>query len=300
MKTMKFLTLGALIFVGGCSLAPQYTRPQSSIPDQWPQGGAAYNGATMKNGEENVSKIKWRDFFTDKKLQKIIEMALESNRDLRLAALNVERARAMYGIQRAELFPVVNGQGAGGKQRRSADLISPGEPRSVEQYSMNLGIVSWEIDFFNRMRNFKDQALEEYLATEQARSSAQISLISEIARVYLTLASDRENFKLAKATLETQHASYDLIAKSYKIGLATEIDLRRAQTQVDAAQRDLPRFTQLAAQDQNALNLLAGSPIPEYLLPEDLNSIIPPRNICPGLLSDTLLIDRTLLQQNTG
>jgi multidrug efflux system outer membrane protein len=216
-------------------------------------------------------------------------MALDNNRDLRLAALNVERTRALYGIQRAELFPSVNAAGAGGKQRLSADLIGSGDSRTREQYSIDLGIASWEIDFFGSIRSLKDQALEEYLATEQARRSAQIALVSEVATVYLTLAADRENLKLAQSTLETQQASYGLIQRRFVIGLATELDLRQAQTRVDAARRDVPRFTQLVAQDQNALNLLTGDPVPEDLLPMDLSSVTPPREVSPGLSSEALL-----------
>jgi multidrug efflux system outer membrane protein len=287
-KRLLILLVGIGFILGGCSLAPKYQRPQAPIPDKWPHGDA-YKDIQALSGIPEAQELKWQEFFTDKKLQKIIEMALGSNRDLRLAALNVERARALYGIQRAELFPVVNAVGAGSKERRSADLISPGSPRTIEQYSIDLGVAAWEIDFFGRIRSLKDQALETYLATEHARRSAQIALMAEVARTYLTLAADRENLKLARSTLEAQQASYDLIQKSYQIGLATEIDLRRAQTQVDAARRDVPRYTQYAAQDQNALNLLAGAPVLEDLLPEDLSSVTPPKEISPGLSSEVLL-----------
>jgi len=283
-----FLLVGIVLFLGGCTLAPKYTQPKAPIPAEWPQG-AAYKGAPTVPGAATVPALKWREFFTDEQLQKIIETALNNNRDLRLAALNVERARALYGIQRAELFPAVNAVGAGSKQRVPADLSMTGESTTIEQYGVNLGIASWEIDFFGRIRSLKDRALQEYLATEQARSSAQIALVAEVARVYLTLAADRANLKLAQSTLETQQANYNLIKRSCEIGLATELDLRQAQTRVDAARRDVPRFTQLAAQDQNALNLLAGSPVPENLLPVDLSSVTPPSEISPGLSSETLL-----------
>ncbi len=201
----------------------------------------------------------------------------------------MERARALYGVQRAELFPAVNVAGAGGKQRSSADLIAPGDPRTREQYSIDLGIASWEIDFFGRIRSLKDQALLEYLATDEARRSAQIALVSEVARAYLTLAADRENFKLARSTLETQQAAYGLVQKRYDVGVATELDLRRAQTPVDSARGDVARYTQMVAQVQNALNFLAGSPVPEDLLPADLSSVSPPKEIFPGLSSEALL-----------
>jgi len=288
MRRQILSALGAVVFLGGCTLAPSYEKPQAPVPAQWPQG-EAYKDTQSISQIPTAQALKWQEFFTDKKLQKIIETALSNNRDLRLAALNVERARALYGIQRAELFPAVNAVGAGGKQRRSADLVSTGDPRTIEQYSVDLGFAAWEIDFFGRIRSLKDQALEAYLATEQARRSAQIALMAEVARAYLTLAADKENLKLTRSTLETQQVSYDLVQKSYQIGLATELDLRRVQTQVDAARRDVPRYVQLAAQDQNALDLLAGAPLPEDILPTDLSSVTPPKEISPGLSSEALL-----------
>lgn len=279
---------GVLVLLGGCSLAPKYTQPLVPIPAEWPQG-PAYKDTQAIAEAPTVRELSRQEFFTDPKLQQIIETALNNNRDLRLAALNVERTRALYGIQRAELFPTVNAVGAGGKQRLSSDLVTPGDPRTIEQYSVDLGIASWEIDFFGHIRSLKDQALEAYLATDEARRSAQIALVSEVARVYLTLAADLENLNLARSTLETQQGIYKLIQRQYEVGLANELDLRRAQTQVDTAQGDVARFKQMAAQDQNALNLLAGSPVPEDLLPADLASVNPPKEIFAGLSSEALL-----------
>ena len=287
-RQLWFLLVGIGFFLSSCSLAPKYTQPMAPIPEQWPQG-EAYGNDSAVNQTMAVSELSLKEFFTDPKLQKIIETALTNNRDLQLAALNVERVRALYNIQKAELFPVVNAVGYGNKQRIPADLSTTGKSMTMEQYGVNMGIASWEIDFFGRIRSLKDRALEEYLATEEARCSAQIALVSEVARVYLTLAADRENLKLAQSTLKAQQASFDLIHQRYEIGIATEIDLYRAQTRVDAALRDVPRFTQLTAQDQNALNLLAGSPVPGDILPKDLSSISPFKKISPGLSSDTIL-----------
>ena len=287
-KNVFLVIIGIVIFLGGCTLAPKYTRPEAPVPADWPTG-AAYKKTKAATGAPTASELRWREFFTDEHPQKIIETALNNNRDLRLAALNVERVRALYGIQRAELFPSVDAVGSGSKQRSSSDLTRPGEPRTTKQFNVNLGISSWEIDFFGRIRSLKDRALQEYLGTEQARRSAQISLVSEVARVYLTLAADRGNLKLAQSTLETQQAAYALIQRQYEVGLANELDLRRAQTQVDAARGDVARYTQLAAQDQNALNLLAGSPVSKQLLPADLSSVTLPKEIFPGLSSEVLL-----------
>jgi multidrug efflux system outer membrane protein len=287
-KQQLLLVVGVTLFLSGCSLAPKYTQPKAPIPVEWPQG-AAYKGARTVPGAATVPLLKWREFFTDARLQKLIEMALNNNRDLRLAALNVEKSRALYGVQRGELFPSVNAVGTGSKQRTSSDLTIPGEPRTTKQFSVNLGISSWEIDFFGRIRNLKEQALEEYLATEQARRSAQIALVSGVAGVYLALAADRGDLNLARSTLETQKGVYDLIRRQYEVGLANELDLRRAQTQVDTARGDVARFMQLVAQDQNALNLLAGSPVPEDILPPDLASVSLLKDISPGLSSEVLL-----------
>jgi len=161
----------------------------------------------------------------------------------------------------------------------------------VERYAVNLSVISWEIDFFGRLRSLSERALEEFLATEQARRSAQILLVSEVAAAYLTLAADRENLQLAQTTLETQETAYHLIQRRYEVGLASELDLKRAQTPVDTARGDIARFTQLVAQDENALNLLAGytSPGSVNLWPADLSGVTPPKEIAAGTSSDVLL-----------
>jgi multidrug efflux system outer membrane protein len=289
MKTKSFLFLIIITLIpGGCTLAPEYTRPASPVPVDWPADPAFQapeTGAATPTGAE----LKWQEFFTDERLQKIIETALRNNRDLRLAALNVERARAIYGIQRAELLPTINAVGSGSKERVPADLSRTGREMTSERYDVDLGIMSWEIDFFGRIRSMKDRALEEYLATDQARRSAQILLVSAVADAYFTLGADRENLKLAASTLEAQEASYKLIRKRFDVGLASELDLRQAQSLVDVAMRDVARYTQIVAQDKNALNLLVGSPLPPELLPSELGNVIPPREISPGLSSEVLL-----------
>jgi multidrug efflux system outer membrane protein len=289
MKTKSFLFLIIITLIpGGCTLAPEYTRPASSVPVGWP-AGPAYQAPETVAAAPTGAELKWQEFFTDERLQKIIETALRNNRDLRLAALNVERARAIYGIQRAELLPTINAVGSGSKERVPADLSRTGREMTSERYDVDLGIISWEIDFFGRIRSLKDRALEEYLATDQARRSAQILLVSAVADAYFTLGADRENLKLATSTLEAQEASYKLIRKRSDVGLASELDLRQAQSQVDVAMRDVARYTQIAAQDENALNLLVGSSLPPELLLPELGNVIPLREISPGLSSEVLL-----------
>jgi outer membrane protein, multidrug efflux system len=289
MNRKWFLLLGIIITIlGGCTMAPKYTRPDAPVPDQWPTG-AAYKETNSAVSARAAAELPWRKFFTDERLQKIIGTALDNNRDLRVAVWNVERARALYGISRAELLPSVNAVGLLSKQGIPADLSTTGFATTAVQYSVNLGVSSWEIDFFGRIRSLKDQALEQYLATEDARRTAQLLLVSTLTQAYLALAADREALQLVASTLDAQEDSYNLIGRRYEVGLASGFDLRRAQTQVDTARGDVARYTQLVAQDENALNLLVGSPLPQELLPADLGSISPPREISPGLSSELLL-----------
>jgi len=287
-KNIISVIIAIYMFLGGCTMIPEYTQPKAPVPGKWPQEGI-YKKAEIRTGAPAATKLSWQKFFIDARLLKLIEMALANNRDLRLAALNVEHARALYGVRRAELFPSLTAAGSGSKQRVPADLSSTGNSMIEKQYSVNLGITSWEIDFFGRIRSLEEKALQEYLATEQARRSAQISLISEVGRAYFTLAADRQNLKLSEDILKSREAMYSLISRQYEVGVVNELDLRRVQTQVDTARGAVARYTQLVAQDENALNLLVGSTVPRGLLPSNMDSVKPPEEISSGLLSSVLL-----------
>lgn len=286
-KLFLGLSAGLALCQASCTLAPKYTRPTAPVPDSWPSG-PAYAEATTTNGSV-VPDVRWQDFFTDAALRQLIGTALTNNRDLRIAALNVERARAFYGIARAELLPTIDAVGSGSKQRLPADLSNSGSRQTIERYDANLGVASWEIDFFGRIRSLKDRALQEYLATEEARRSAQILLVSSVAQAYLALAADQENLTLAETTLESQQAAYDLVSRRFQLGLVPELEVFRAQTPLDVARRDFAIYTQQVAKDENALELLLGAPVPRDLLPKNLNGFTPPTEIGAGVPSDVLL-----------
>ena len=287
MNRTFFLLLGLIAaFLAGCTLAPTYTRPEAPVPAAWP-GGPASGLQAAKPGEA-AADTPWRDFFVDERLRQVIDMALANNRDLRVAALNVQRTQALYRIQRAELLPSVNAGATFSKERVPGIISQNNQPATVELYNVNLGISSWELDLFGRIRSLKDAALEQYLATEQARASAQISLVSEVANTYLTLAADRENLKLAQSTLETQRATYEMIRRRAEVGTSSDLDLREAQTRVDAARVDIARYTSQVALDENALTLLVGSPVPPGLLPVELGEVAPLKDFTPGLPSEVL------------
>lgn len=287
-RNVLALVVGMSLVAGGCTMAPQYSRPKAPIATTWPSG-AAYPQTQPTTNPANAAQLKPMEFFGDKKLQQVVEMALRNNRDLRLAVLNMERARALYGVQLAQLLPVVDGIGTRSRQAVAADTPPGGQQMTYDQIGANFGISAWEIDFFGRIRSMVDRAQEEYLATEQARRSTQILLLSEVASAYLSLAADRETLQLAQTTLESQQAAYDVVKHRLDRGYVPELDLFRAQTQVDTARGDLARYTQLAAQDKNALDLLAGSTVPDDLLPAELGSVSPLREISAGISSEVLL-----------
>nr|MBP7343049.1 TolC family protein [Syntrophaceae bacterium] len=163
-------------FLCGCTMAPKYERPEAPVPAQWPAGKAyppAENAAA-----EKTAPLPWRDFIPDARLQEIIQTALANNRDLRLAVLTVEKARAYYGIGRVSLLPTVNAAGTWYQERIPADLSASGNAYTAEKYSVNLGITSWELDFFGRIRSLRDAALEEYMASREALRGAEVLLVS--------------------------------------------------------------------------------------------------------------------------
>jgi outer membrane protein, multidrug efflux system len=280
----------------GCTMAPVYNRPESPVPVQWPTG-PAYKEVVGGQTAPLAPDVGWRQFYVDEKLQKVIELALLNNRDLRAATLNIEKARALYGIQRAELFPAVSASGFWIEQRIPADISKEsGEATNFHQYSVSLGVSSWEIDFFGRIRSLKDRALEQYLATEHARRNTQISLTAEVANTYLALAADHENLKLAQSTLDAQRGIYSLIHRRYEVGITSELDLRQVQTRVEAARVDVSRYMRQVALDENALSLLVGSTVPAELLPSDLTAVASPKDVSVGLSSEVLLLRPDILQ----
>ncbi len=292
------LPLAALILgLAGCTtLAPKYEQPAAPVPASWPSG-AAYKAGPGTSTDKAPAEIPWQDFFVDPQLRKLIARALENNRDLHIAALAIERSQAQYQIQRSDLFPKVDASAKADFQRIAENFSSTKLPQTIHQYNVGLGVSSYELDLFGRVRSLKDQALEQYLSTEQARISVQISLVTQVAAGYLNLAADLERLQLARETLASQQSSYQLIRSRFDAGISSALDLHQAQTSVDAARLDIARYTSLAAQDVNALNLVVGSPVPAELLPASLSeSLTALADITPGLPSDVLLRRPDILQ----
>jgi len=274
----------------GCVRPRTYQRPAPPIPEAWASPAAA---PTDEPGAPEAASLNWRKFFDDRKLRAVIELALANNRDLRIAALNVERVQALYRIQRAEQFPAVGASGAGDLYRLPKSMTVAGftvpQAVTVEQYTVSPVAASWELDLFGRVRSLKTAALERFLATEQARRAAQTSLVAAVAESYLALAADRDKLQLAQATFDAQQATYELIRRTREAGMASDLDLRQAESQVEAARADIARYTAQVALDENALNLLVGAPVPTSLLPGELGPHIALKDIAAGLPSEVLL-----------
>lgn len=293
-KAASLLVLAAL-WVSGCTLIPEYSKPEPPVSAQWPSG-PAYRQPETPAEAPLAADLGWRDYFTDPRLQALIETGLRNNRDLRAATLNVERARALYRIQQAEILPAVDASGRLLDERVPGTINGDGRSYTVKQYRAEVGVTSWEIDFFGRIRSLAQSALEQYFATEQARRGAQILLISEIANAYLALAADRDSLKLSQSTLETQQAAFNLIRRRFEVGIVSALDLRQSLTRVESARVDVIRFTEQVARDENALNLLVGSPVDAALLPEGLDAVTPLPELAPGMPSEVLLRRPDVLQ----
>ncbi|MEX0164925.1 AdeC/AdeK/OprM family multidrug efflux complex outer membrane factor [Pseudomonas brassicacearum] len=290
-KSLLSLTIAAVV-LSGCSLIPDYQRPDAPVAAQYPQG-PAYEAANAPG--QAAAEQGWKQFFHDPALQQLIQVALENNRDLRVAALNIDAYAAQYRIQRADLFPAVSATGSGSRQRVPARASQSGEAAISSSYSATLGISAYELDLFGRVRSLSEQALQSYFATEEARRSTQISLVASVANAYLTWQADKELLKLTQETLGAYEQSFKLTSRSAEVGVASALDLSQARTAVENARVQLARYTRQVAQDENSLTLLLGTGLPANLssqpLSDDLLSEVP-----AGLPSDLLQRRPDILQ----
>jgi len=284
----------ALSLLAACTMEPRYRQPQLPVPDQWPipatTSVAPAEPEAAPAPTVAVRDIGWRDFFVDQRLQSLIAAALINNRDLRVSVLNIEKARAQYRIQRGALFPSVDASGNWTRQKLPPALTFGTESLTYNIFQAGVGISSYEVDLFGRVRSLTHAALQQYLAQEEARRSAQLSLIAEVANAYLTLASDRDLQHLAQQTLESQEHSYELSRKSHDAGTTSGLDLAQAQTTVEQARADVARYEGNVAQDIDSLTLLVGAPLDPAWLPESFDAKTMGLQALPaGLPSDVLL-----------
>lgn len=286
----RILILAALTaLLGGCmTMAPDYERPAAPVEAAWPEGAAA-QGATLTQGSTAAADLDWREFLQDSDTRTLVQIGLANNRDLRVATLNIQKAQAQYRIQRADRLPTLNAEAGSAQQRFPADLSSSGRATTSRQYSVGLGVSAFELDLFGRVKSLSDEALEKYLATEEARKSAHISLVAEIAGDYAALVAERERLRLNRETVENRRQTYDLTRKLFDFGAATELDLRQAETGLESARVQASASVSRVALAENALRLALGQPLPSTLPPAaNLDQVAEPRDIPAGLPSDLI------------
>lgn len=284
MNKAALLTAALAALLTGCAtLEPALPAANPQIQGEWPISatGAAAPGADTG---ATAADIGWGEFFVDPDLRAVIGMALENNRDLRVAVLNVERARSQYRIQRADRVPAV---GATATMERSG-----GDLGDTESYSAGVGVAAFELDLFGRVRNLSDAALQQWFAQTANRSAAQIALVGEVANVWLTLAADMELLRLSEATLRVQQESLALGEKRHSIGVISGLDLAQAQTQVEIARADVARQEGAVARDTHALTLLVGQPVPTERLPSGLGASVTGLDPVPAGLPSSVLLRR--------
>lgn len=209
----RALPIALALSLAGCSMEPAYQRPDAPMPSAYPNGPAyATPGAPRANpGEPAAAELGWRNFLADAQLQQLVALALANNRDLRVATLDIDEARALYRIQRAAQFPAIDASVGLTSQRMSPALRAPGQSAAINSYDASVGLTHFEIDLFGRVRSLSHAAQEQYLATEEARRSVHISLVAEVANTYLTLLADRALLALAQDTLRSQQDAADMI-----------------------------------------------------------------------------------------
>jgi multidrug efflux system outer membrane protein len=278
--TLSLLAAGVL---SGCSLAPKFTRPDAPVAADYPVSSAA------ADKQLHAAEIGWRNFFPDQRLQALISTALDNNRDLRVAALRIEEARAQYNIQSADLLPNLNGVASGTRGRTPASLSPTGTSVVSSNYQVGLSLASFELDFFGRVRSLNDAALAQYLATEEAKQAAQISLVAEVAKAYLAERAFSEQQDLAERTLASRRTAYDLAKQRFEVGASSELDLRQDEALLQSAHVAQLVLARQRAQALNALTLLVGKPLTNLPPAQTLSEQHIVTDIPAGLPSDLLM-----------
>ncbi|WP_235530353.1 efflux transporter outer membrane subunit [Sphingomonas sp. Leaf62] len=320
MTLRSLILLAATTALAGCNLAPGNVRPEGAIPLTLPQGGAY---PPLGAEQADVTAIAYRDFFTDPRLQAVIATALDNNRDYRVTTANVLVARAQYRVTRASQVPAtgVNGGvtytnnpfgalgGAGGATGGTGTGTGgtggtggggtgagvggvPAQTSNLEIYQASVGFSAFELDLFGRIRNLSQAALQEYFATEEAQRAARIALVGEVATAWLTMAADQDQLRLSRETLNSFGRTLELTRAQFRVGVISELEVQQAETTYQQARNDIAALTAQIAQDQNAINLLAGTTIPLEQLPTELGDRDPVLTDLPTGVSSAVLLRR--------
>ena len=310
-----------LLLAGCTSLQPAYDRPVASVPLSWPAGDAY-----LAQSEASLAALTYADVFRDPRLQGLIAQALDNNRDLAVAVANIAITRAQYRIQRSGLLPDVgatagltvgrrsggggaaipatgavggggvpvtggtggvNGGGAG-----SGAVAGAGGASTYSIYTANVGVTSYELDLFGRVRSLSEAALNQYLASESAARSTRLTLVGDLATAWSTYAADRELLSIARDTVASAGRSVELTRLRLEGGVAPRTDLRQAQSVLETANSDLAAARTAVAQDRNAVERLVGAPIMDAQLPGGVDALDGALGPVPAGLASSILLRR--------
>lgn len=258
--------------------------PEPVVNTDIPEGYASYSNASGTS----IAEQGYKDFFADPRLLQVIDMALANNRDLRTAALNIQKAQQQYQISENNQLPTIGASGSA--VRQVSPSSNPNNPYST--YQVGLGLTSYELDFWGRVRSLKDAALDNYLATQSSRDATQISLIGQVTQAWLNYSFASAQLKLADQTLKAQLDSFNLNKKRFDVGIDSEIPVRQAQISVETARNDVANYKTQIAQAQNLLNLLVGQSVPNNLLPSQQVARITQKGVLTAGLPSDLLNNR--------
>ena len=313
-RTLSMLSRSATLLalaaaLAGCTLDPKYQRPAAPVPATFPQGGAYGASEPVQTSAPDLA---WRDFFTDPKLRQVIQLALENNRDLRVTVLNIAEAHAQYRIQRSEELPHVGANFDPVYEHLPASVLgtesgvtatpatggtgqavaSSSQAVTIHYFEGTLGVSNYELDLWGRVRSLSRQALEQYLSTKEAQRAEQISLISQVATDYVSYAADLERLKVARDTVHSDQTSLNLTQARFQGGIASDLDVRQAQSALEQANVGVTTYTTTLAQDINALTLLVGAQVPPDLMPGPLQDDFVTLADLPAGVSSQVLLQR--------
>ena len=279
LKKLPLLIVAGTLTLSGCSFVPTYFKPAAPVPER-------FTADAKSNGKATVD-IGWRNFFQNPELQEAIAAALANNRDLKTASLRIEEARAIFNIQQADRLPNVNATGSASSSRSL--ITTTGNMLDTKVYQVGLGMSAFELDFFGRVKNLSDAALSQFMATEEAQRSLQITLVGEVAKAWLSERALAEQALLAERTYTARQASYDLVKKRVDAGVTNALELRQSETLVQSARVAALALKRQHAQSVNALTLLTGSStrLPEQKATLSAQAIT--ADIGAGLSSDLLI-----------
>ncbi len=279
MKVKLISTSVTALMLSACNMAPDIEQRELPVAQNYHIQGMS----------GDINALNWQSFFSNDQLQQLIALTLENNKDIKTAALNVQQVRAMYQIEDAVLYPSIDLDASGTRQRLPADLSSTGEATISESYSATVGLASYEIDLWGKVRNQSEAALQDLYTAEYNLTNVQISLIAELVSAWLNYATDKALLELANETLKSQQQSLELTRKTFALGAASQLTLSQLESTVATAKVDIANYQRLLKRDKNALDFLVGKSVTKALLPaQRVDEVLNLPEVPVGLPSDLL------------